>query len=329
MTAAVPACIGKLPIHADFVRANHGQVPEVLELDQWLLAGMERGYEVRGRAFEAELRALPPTALLYQSPRSGRVLAGALLPSQDRVGRVYPFLIGYGLDDPTPGPGFDRLPLAVHGALRAAGELAGGDLAGVALAAFQERVLGLCPEVDENRAEQALRSYLFGTTLDQLWADWPAFAAPARRARFLRELQAVTAAPFPPRYVVSLPVGGAPEEVAFWLTLLRQWLPVRRNPTLMAWPLVPGPVPRDLERGQTRQAGDHGRLRLLFDDPHPRYCAPLLWPGDDTQHLLDLLRVRPDASAPSGAPPALLRPRALLQDVILAAARGQGAAGPP
>ena len=63
MTATI-GCLGKLPLHGDFVRLNHAQCPELVAIDRWLLEGMERAYADRGRGFEAELRGLSPLRVL-------------------------------------------------------------------------------------------------------------------------------------------------------------------------------------------------------------------------------------------------------------------------
>jgi type VI secretion system ImpM family protein len=304
-----------LPLHGDFIRWNHNQVPEIVEFDAWLLDGMERTYEARGRAFESELRELPASCFLYTSSQTDRVLAGVLVPSQDQVGRPYPCTIGFQLDGVSPGPAFDRLPLATSALLQRALATLTGDLTGSTLPVFLERVQALAADLDENVAEQELRRYLFGTTLEQLFGEWPGFVPPARRAQFAHELRRLSGPPFPPRYVVALPCRGRAGEVAFWLSLLRQWLPVRRNPSLVFWPARPDGT---------------GTLRLLFDEPGPRYFVPTVWARQETSNLLDLGRsLATRTEAGEGAQAGLLRPRALLQDVILAASRELPGREPP
>lgn len=308
MTDATVAALGKLTIHGDFVRIQHAQVPEIVEFDRWLLDGMERAYAARGRGFEAELRTLPPLRFLYLSPTSGRLLDGVVLPSQDQVGRAYPFVAGFALPCPAPGPGYDRLPLQAPAHLQALVDLV-ADAASSTLPQFTEKLQALPFALDDNAAEQALRGFLFGTSLDALWADWPGFHAPERRQQCLHELWQMSQPPFPPRYLTVLPMRAGAGEASFWLTLLRQWLPVRANPRLLCWPLHGG-----------------GAIRLLFDELHGRWFEPLFWPGRGGNLTLDLGRQaaahRPAPGVPSTVLAASLRPRALLQDVILAAARG-------
>lgn len=308
MTEAIITCLGKLPIHGDFVRCNQAKAPEIAEFDHWLLDGMERAYGSRGRGFETELRTLPPLRFLYLSPKTGRLLDGIVLPSQDQVGRAYPFVAGFATEAPAAGPGYDRLPLLGQQDLERLADLV-ADAGGSTLPQFLERLQAQTFATDHNAAEQQLRSYLFSTTLDALWADWPGFHAPERRQQCLQEFWHMTQPPFPPRYLTAVPTRGRAGEAAFWLTLLRQWLPVRASPTLLCWPL----------RGDSA-----GHLRILFDELHGRYFEPVFWPAKASNLLLDLGRPLSQHRAVAGHGSALLaslRPRAVLQDVILGAAR--------
>lgn len=307
MTPPVVACLGKIPSHGDFVRLNHGQVPEILVLDRWLLEGMERAYGARGRSFEESLRNLPAVQFLMQAGGSPRLLAGVMVPSADKVGRVYPLVVAFSLDAPAPGPGYDRLPVAIAPGLQSALAVARGEHRNASLQEFLQQVQDLTLSIDDNAAEQALRSFLFGTLQDSLWSGWPGFQSSERRARCLQELHQMTRPPFPPRFVTAIPMSGAPAEVSFWLTLLRQWLPVRANPSLVLWPAADSGT---------------GPLRLLLDDLNARYFEPVLWPDRESDYRLDLGRgvVRQQVLA-ADATAAMLKPRGLLQDLILAAAR--------
>ncbi|MFO1078552.1 MAG: type VI secretion system-associated protein TagF [Planctomycetota bacterium] len=308
MTGTTITCLGKLPVHGDFVRLNQGQVPEIVEFDRWLLEGMERAYGARGRGFEAELRALPPLRFLYTSRQSGRVLDGLVLPSADQVGRAYPFVAGFAIGAIAPGPGYDRLPLLAMPSFTALGDLVATGGSSGQLAPFLEQLLTIAYAADDNAGEQALRSFLFGTTLDALCADWPQGHVPEHLKACLLDLRQMCQPPFPPRYLTAIPSRGAPAEACFWLTLVRQWLCARTNPTLVAWPANQG----------------RGPVRLLYDDLHARYFEAVFWPERSTQ-LLDLGRAThrpPPLHQRDGGTAGSARPRVLLQDVILGAARG-------
>ncbi|HEX6812055.1 MAG TPA: type VI secretion system-associated protein TagF [Planctomycetota bacterium] len=317
MNTPAIACLGKLPIHGDFIRWNQTQVPEIVEFDAWLLEGMERVYGVRGRAFDADLRAMTPLRFLYTSQKSGRLLNGLVLPSADQVGRCYPFVIGFAMPAPSPGPTYDRLPLQALAVLQQLLDYTTRDLAGTSLAQFLDGLKEIAYTSDDNAAEQALRTYLLGTTLDALWAEWPGFQFPERRQQCLQELWQLSQPPFPPRYLTTIPMHHGPGEVAFWLTLLRQWLSVRANPVLLAWPAVsPAASPAG--------PGTAAPFRLLFDDLHGRYFEPAFWPARTEGQTLDLGRAQSQKRSVAPSPrnfAALLRPRALLQDVIGGAAR--------
>jgi hypothetical protein len=269
---------------------------------------MERAYGARGRAFDAELRTLPALRFLFTSPKTGRLLNGIIRSSADQVGRIYPFMVGFALPSPSPGPAFDRLPLLARPVMQALLDTTTGDLSGTTLPQFLERLQTLVYAAEDNAAEQALRTYLFSTTLDALLADWPGTSPAEQRHQCLLEYRQVSQPPFPPRYLTTGPTHGEPGEVSFWLTLLRQWLPVRANPVLVAWPATPG---------------TNGPFRLLFDGLHGRYFEPLFWPDGASNLTLDLAKAPGPRHSPT--PPtdcfSGLRPRALLQDVILCASR--------
>lgn len=306
MTAPLLAAVGKLPVHGDFIRINHPLVPEILEIDRWLLQGIERGYDRRGRGFDAELRALPPLRLLYTSARTGRLWNGFVLPSTDSVGRVYPFVVGFVSPDQASGPSFDRLPLAASTTLRQIRALVDGAAGAGSLASLSERLLAIPVDVEPSTSEQSLRRFLLATTLDSVWANWPGFQQPERRQVCMQQLWGVTQPPFPPRYLTLVPLQRAASEACFWLSLLRQWAAVRANPAIVAWPVDEAVGP----------------LRLAYDELHARYFEPLFWPDRADSGVLDVGR---PTSARSAALPAevveALRPRTLLQDVILAAGR--------
>ncbi|MCR9244804.1 MAG: type VI secretion system-associated protein TagF [bacterium] len=305
---ATIGCLGKLPLHGDFVRVNHAHCPGLVAIDRWLLDGMERSYAERGKAFEAELRALPPLRVLV-SDGAGQLFDGLILPSADQVGRVYPFVAGWQLPTPPAGPEFDRLPLvgrtsfdSIVALVLEAAETR------PALAEFQARFQALAFVADHNEAEQALRGFTFATTVEALFRSWPGGEAPARRERALAEFWRVGQPPFPPRYLTTIPYAGEPAEAAFWLTFLRQCLAVCANPTAVIWPAT---------------AGGAGSIRLLFDRLDSRYFGPALWPEQHAGAILDLGRElggHKIAPATEGfATP--LPARGLLQDVILAAGR--------
>jgi type VI secretion system ImpM family protein len=302
---AVACCAGKLPIHGDFVRLNHAQAPEIVELDGWLARGIERAYERRGRAFAADLETFTPLRFVYTSSRSRRVLHGVLLPSGDQVGRTYPFVAGF-VAPPTPaGPEYDRLPLAgADSVAQLVAHVRG--CAGRSLPDVLQALHAIAWVPADGQAERAVRTFLLGTTFDAVVAPLPGFHAEERRSQLLRELWHTTQPPWPPRYLTTVPMRTA-GEVTFWLALLRQWLPTRVNPVWLAWPLDGG-----------------GVIRWSYDELHDRYFETALWPEHQGTLALHLGRQAPPRRATDADGidvSRLLRPNALLQDVVLAAGR--------
>ena len=87
---------GKLPSHGDFLwGASRGAARSRLE--EWMQLGMLQGRSHFGSAWHACLTSAPVWNFLLPASAcgDGNVVAGCLAPSCDRVGRCYPFVVGY------------------------------------------------------------------------------------------------------------------------------------------------------------------------------------------------------------------------------------------
>ncbi|MBK8096568.1 MAG: type VI secretion system-associated protein TagF [Planctomycetes bacterium] len=300
----IQTCFGKIPIHGDFVRHNQAQSAEIAAFERWLADGVERLYGVHGRGVEAALRAIEPLAFVLQPPRSPRMMIGLLTASADRVGRVWPLVLGRSLPAPAAGPAFDRLPVQMLEFVAAAVALVASHQAGTTLPGFLAALPALPELLADGIAEQRLRGYLLGTALDELLAEVAPLAGAERRRRLVHELHSLLQPPFPPRFVATLPARDGALTAAFWLTWLRQWQTAVFNPVLVAWPV-----------------SGRGALRLLFDELQPRYLSAVLWPDREHEFRFDLARVE-GRPLPAESGPAAPAGTTLLQDVVLAAARG-------
>lgn len=99
------ALFGKLPAVGDFVAFNAVH-PVARQLDKWLQAGVD---VVVGRG-----KPLPPSPVrfLYRDPSCSGACLGVFVPSQDRVGRLFPLAAFVYLDMPVAVHRFPFLPAA-------------------------------------------------------------------------------------------------------------------------------------------------------------------------------------------------------------------------
>lgn len=87
---------GKLPSHGDFLwSAKRDGVRTLLE--DWLQLGMLQGRSQYGDGWNDQLASSPIWNMLLPSRvvGEGKIVVGCLAPSVDRVGRRYPFVVGY------------------------------------------------------------------------------------------------------------------------------------------------------------------------------------------------------------------------------------------
>lgn len=122
---------GKVPARGDFV--GHGLPHEVLALwDAWLSRALSDAARRLGPGWEALFQAAPTWRFVLAAGLCGNApLAGVLMPSADRVGRLYPFTILAALPD-TANPAvvpvacaswFDRAETVASDACRAGADV--------------------------------------------------------------------------------------------------------------------------------------------------------------------------------------------------------------
>jgi type VI secretion system protein ImpM len=105
-----PGLYGKIPAQGDFIRANVVD-PAALEFTRWLETAQESLYRTSA--------ALPdfPVCFLFTAAGARNAIVGALLPSRDLVGRVFPLAIFLPVDAASLAHRFAHVPLAFVGFL--------------------------------------------------------------------------------------------------------------------------------------------------------------------------------------------------------------------
>ncbi len=117
-------CFGKLPIRADFIKYNASH-REVVALDQWI----QEGYGLMSRrtngAGPDAFVVKPVHHVVFTGTQHDRTVLATLVPSEDRSGRRYPFVIFNLTGQPYLYEAPTALPLAYDAFFAKAAELAG------------------------------------------------------------------------------------------------------------------------------------------------------------------------------------------------------------
>lgn len=282
MTSYPSGCLGKLPLHGDFIRYNAGS-PEVHELDHWVGEGIVHGYHELGSAWDRTFDAAPRATFIYVSPKSRRVVTGILQPSVDKAGRRYPFLVYALLEGAVAPTDVPYLPLALGPFLEKAGEVAQWAQTSINLNMFLSHfdTLRFEPDFAESRRTFG-RHVLMKGAADFLGGDFGA----ANDPRAYAALQSVSEGPElkgNQALAVRMPLHDGPPTTSFWMELSRRMTRAGTLPVLTYWSEATGDVP--------------ARLHLCFGDLGSRHFLPLVLPGRPDPVLRDLAGMHGDAEA--------------------------------
>jgi type VI secretion system protein ImpM len=224
-----PALYGKIPAQGDFVRANVVD-PTALEFTRWLEAAQEALYRMSA--------VLPdfPVCFLFTAAAARNAVVGALLPSRDLVGRVFPLAVFVPVDAASLARRFAHVPLAFVGflgevvrLLRESSTLSTADLA----SRLRELPLPAAPQWDF--AEAMAQTLLDGPAENLLASVSEGNGGPAYGFRtFLAACAADRAEPpARTRVVLECPLVG--EGPAPWLELASRALAWRQQPPAFLW----------------------------------------------------------------------------------------------
>jgi len=261
--ASTPALYGKIPAQGDFLRSNVVD-PAAVDFSRWLEEAQEGMY--RTQATLPEL----PVCFVHVVPQARTAVVGALLPSRDAVGRVFPFAAFVPVEVGALSRSYPRAPLAFSMFL---GEVArlGRDAATLTAATVLERLRQLPLP---GPAEWDLADELTDRLLDQpaqgllsSLGEPPSGAAYGLRT-FLSACSGEAAeVPARTRAVLECPLAG--EGPAVWLELAHRVLRWRSPPAFFWTEAAP---PRLLISLGAPPASVLG----LLARPDPR--SSLVWP---------------------------------------------------
>lgn len=266
-------CLGKLPLHGDFIRYNAAGA-EINELDQWIQEGIYQGYNELGSKWDSTFDAAPTARFIYSAPRTQRVLAGLFKPSVDKAGRRYPFLIYTVIEPGAMGAEIGYLPTAMGPFLTRARELLEWSDSAINLNTFLSTFesLRFVPDMVEARKEFA--RFVLASSANDYWAS--CFGGATDHRRYAAVGSAVEGAGTrPPGSVaVRMPFSELDCEPAFWLELSRRLTDGKVLPTLVYWNTARGEFP--------------ARLNLTWGELSPRTFLPFVLPTRTSLNIRDL-----------------------------------------
>lgn len=281
MTAFPCGCLGKLPMHGDFIRYN-AAAPEVLELDHWISEGIVLGYNELDSAWDRTFDAAPRARFIYISPRSKRVIAGIFRPSVDKAGRRYPFLVYSVVEPGALGPDLTALPVAMDSFVERAAEVMKSAESAANVNAFVTLVDNLRFEPDIGEAKRRFGRHVLSTAAAEFFKQ--SFSEPSD-PRVLAALESVAEGPHaraPNSFSVRLPVGADAADVCFWMELTRRMNKAAILPSLTFW---------------TDPAQSGSRLHFCFGELASRSFLPVIMPRQAAYHVRDLAEPPGDAQA--------------------------------
>ena len=272
----IHACYGKLPIFGDFIR-DKNNLPEIKSMDIWFQEGILAARQAN-RNWDAEFTSGPTSRFLYASPDSRNLIAGVWIPSVDRAGRRYPFLI-YTAAPLAELGGYPQLhPLFFSDFFHRAEALAEEGWKNCDLRGFGEKVDRLTYHKDFEAGRAAYEKYLNETTAGDLWRTL--FGQPNTPATMLlpTNLQSSlipmrtgsasnmkTALRFPRKKGV---------EPSLWIDLTMRMSGRTSYPTLTTW---------------TDQS-----LSILYPNLSPRYYAFLMQPSTQGEAVAEVAKLGED-----------------------------------
>lgn len=271
MTRLQPGCFGKLPLFADFVR--HGPSgPELEALDQWIQEGIAGARQTLGASWDPVFESAPPGRFLYYHRGTGRVLGGVYVPSRDKAGRRFPFLIHAALEVRPLKAEPSLWPLLWGEFMNRAERLAAAHAGSADLRSYLGRMEEAAVEADPAGARRRFQEFLAGETNRSFWTALlgapPEASAPARYG-LLQNLADTAGAGAIPRYALRFPLAAGEAGLSFWLEACVRMERRLGPPSLTAW-------------------GGAGAT-VVFDELLPKYFLPVLRPDRPSAQLFPLM----------------------------------------
>jgi len=266
-------CLGKLPLHGDFIRYNAAGA-EVQELDQWVQDGIYECYSELASGWDGSFDSAPKSRFIYCSPRSGRIVAGLFKPSVDKAGRRYPFMVYTVVEPGALGNEVSYLPSAMDGFLARAEETLEWSASAINLNTFLSTFEGLRFEPDMVEARKQFAMFVLSRAAGDYWGGSFGDAEDVRKFAAVGAVVEGAGTRPPGVLAMRLPLCDAQAEAAFWLELSRRLSDGKGLPTLTFWNEPTADVP--------------ARLHMAWGELSPRYFLAFVLPTRGSFSVRDL-----------------------------------------
>ena len=265
-------CYGKLPIHGDFIRYNVGAA-EISVLDRWFQEGLFTGQKALGGLFSDVFDRAPASRFIFNMHSIGRVIVGVMMPSCDKTGRQFPFLILTGAPVKEFGaevsllPGiFENIFERSHAVMK--------DWIGKDLKTFVDKVGQLGFMLDVRTEARKVADKCAKLKVQTLFTETFGSAADVRKYMLVQNLADVIKPNVAPKFAVRFPNTPGAAEAACWLEALQKLMNKQGLPTFSVW---------NYTHNETA-----AHLTVLFEELHAKYLLPLLNPERDSDVVYKL-----------------------------------------
>lgn len=272
MTDFPSGCLGKLPLHGDFIRLNAAGA-EVHELDHWIQEGIVQGYNELDSRWDSTFDAAPAARFIYVSPRGQKTMAGLFRASVDRAGRRFPFLIYTLIDNAVISKDIGLLALAIRPFLDRANEMVEFSKSAANLNMYLTSFEGLRFTPDLGEARRNFARFVLARTGGETWTATFGSATDDRRYSAVQAIAEGSDMRQGQSMSLRIPLVEPEAEAAFWIELARRLSRDGRAPTLAMWNEAAGEV--------------QPRLHLAFGDLKTRSFLPFVLPQRSSTDLLD------------------------------------------
>ncbi len=284
-TGPLVGCVGKLPLHAEFIKHNL-KSREVVALDNWMQEGVTLLNRLHGESWKQLFAAAPAHHFVFTGAGDEKSVYGLMMPSRDRSGRSYPFALFAASDETLYKDHQALLPLAAEPFFAEAEALLARDWNEQHVARLTEAVDGLArqvPTADRRGLIEEEMNRLRSITLGQFWRELLPGTDATLRARFVRTVVGVlqTVSRRSPQRIhwgVRLPLPGRADVMPyllFWLQLSETLLSGRSWRGHYFW--------------NTPVNGHPARLTLFFRPLPASYFARLVEPQKADGAVFDVL----------------------------------------
>ncbi len=236
----LPLCFGKLPNFGDFVRFNAAG-KEILDLDEWFQKGLLFAKNRLHPNWDLAYKKAPNYFFVFPSAENNRCITSVFYPSNDKIGRKYPFFVGMSVDFTVlHEKSFFHLPVLFQPfreqATRYALQAIQGQFSEIIPAELED--LGHNLDQSFETSMVSYNDYKMNTTLGQHMTQiWTDFDNPAKKVVYenlislLKSLRNQDVSRL--AYGLRIPLGwqtpASVYMVSFWLELISMMLPQYRN----------------------------------------------------------------------------------------------------